>query len=195
VLRGIASGTALAGAVLVATAARPAAHEIRVVPNAFAAGSDASTRVPGHVPIAPATLGSGAPTQRRSDSADAAATVERFHAALAAGDSAGALALLTPDVVILESGGVETREDYRAHHLPADIAFARAVKGERAPLRVTVRGDAAWATGTSTTVGEYRGRPVNSSGAELVVLTRTPQGWRIAAIHWSSRARRPAGGG
>lgn len=141
-----------------------------------------------------ATLGNGAPAQKQSDSADVVATVERFHAALAAGDSAAALALLTPDVVIVESGGVETREDYRSHHLSADIAFARAVKGERAPLRVTVRGDVAWAIGTSTTVGEYRGRPVNSSGAELVVLTRTPQGWRIAAIHWSSRARRPAGG-
>jgi ketosteroid isomerase-like protein len=57
-----------------------------------------------------------------------------------------------------------------------------------------VRGDAAWVSSTSTTTGEYRGRQVNSSGAELMVLARTPQGWRIAAIHWSSRTRRPAGG-
>jgi hypothetical protein len=47
----------------------------------------------------------------------------------------------------------------------------------------------AWVVGTSTTRGEYRGRPVNSAGAELMVLTRTPHGWRIAAIHWSSRRR------
>jgi ketosteroid isomerase-like protein len=52
-----------------------------------------------------------------------------------------------------------------------------------------VRGDVAWVVGTSTTRGEYRGRPVDSAGAELMVLTRTPQGWRIAAIHWSSRRR------
>ncbi len=62
----------------------------------------------------------------QSDSAAAAATVERFHAALAAGDSVGAMALLTPDVLILESGGIETREEFRAHHLPADIAYATA---------------------------------------------------------------------
>ncbi len=132
--------------------------------------------------------------QASRDSASARAAVERFHAALAAGDSASALALLAPDVIILESGGVETRDEYRSHHLPGDMAFARAVKGERKVTRVVVRGDVAWVSGTSVTQGEYRGRQINSAGAELVVLTRSPEGWRIAAIHWSSRARRAAGG-
>ena len=113
--------------------------------------------------------------------------------AMPAGDSAGALSLLSNDVMILESGGVETRDEYRAHHLPGDMAFAQAIKSERLVRRVTVRGDVAWVTGTSTTTGDYRGRAVNSAGAELVVLVRTPQGWRISAVHWSSRARRAAG--
>ncbi|HEV2150069.1 MAG TPA: DUF4198 domain-containing protein [Longimicrobiaceae bacterium] len=124
------------------------------------------------------------------DSAAVAETVDRYHRALAAGDSAAALALLTPDAVILESGGMETRAEYRSHHLPADIAFARAVPRERGPIHVSVRGDAAWATSTSVTQGRYRERDVNSVGAELMVLVRTPEGWRIAAIHWSSRNRR-----
>jgi ketosteroid isomerase-like protein len=132
--------------------------------------------------------------QPPGDSVAAAAAVHKFHEALAVGDSAGALALLTSDVIILESGGVETREEYRSHHLPGDMAFARAVKSDRSPLRVMVRGDVAWVTGTSATAGEYRGRQVNSAGAELVVLTRTSAGWRISAIHWSSRARRATGG-
>ncbi len=131
-----------------------------------------------------------APAAAPGDSAEVAATVERYHAALAAGDSAAALALLAPDAVILESGGIETREEYRAHHLPADIAFAQAVPGERDPIRVTVRGDVAWAVSARTTRGDYRGRSIDSAGAELMVLTRTPEGWRISAIHWSSRARR-----
>lgn len=127
----------------------------------------------------------------RSDSAAAAAVVERFHGALAAGDSAAALALLAPEATILESGGVETRTEYRGHHLPGDIEFARAVRSERAPIRVTIRGDVAWTVSTSTTQGEFRGRQINSSGAELMVLTRAADGgWRISAIHWSSRARR-----
>ena len=127
----------------------------------------------------------------QGDSAAVVAAVHAFHAALARGDSAAALRLLAPDVRILESGGVETLADYRAHHLPADIDFARAVPGTRGPLGVTVRGDVAWTVGTSETKGELRGRAINSAGAESMVLVRGADGWRISAIHWSSRARRP----
>jgi ketosteroid isomerase-like protein len=123
------------------------------------------------------------------DSAHAAAVVTQYHAALASGDSALALRLLADDAVILESGGMETREEYRSHHLPADIGFARNVPAVRAPLRVVVRGDVAWVSSTSTTTGEYRGRQINSTGAELMVLSREPDGWKIKAIHWSSRNR------
>jgi uncharacterized protein (TIGR02246 family) len=130
-----------------------------------------------------------ASAQALGDSAAVAAVVERYHAALASGDSAAALALLAEDAVILESGSLESRQEYRSHHLPADIAFARGVKGTRSPLRVFVRGDVAWTTATSTTRGKFRGRPVNSSGAELMVLTRIQDTWKISAIHWSSRDR------
>lgn len=128
----------------------------------------------------------------RADSADVVAAVEGYHRALAAGDSTAALALLAPGVVILESGGAETLAEYRSHHLPGDIAFARTARTTRSPLRVAVRGDAAWATSTSTVAGSYRGRAVNSAGAELMVLVRENGGWKITAIHWSSRARRTA---
>ena len=126
-----------------------------------------------------------------SDSASVAATVAAYHRALAAGDSATALSLLTEDAVILESGGMETREEYRSHHLPSDIEFARAIQSTESPVRVKVRGDVAWATSTSVTQGQFRGRAINSAGAELMVLTRLADGWKIAAIHWSSRSRRP----
>jgi ketosteroid isomerase-like protein len=128
--------------------------------------------------------------QAHPDSTAVAAVVHRFHAAVAAVDSLGALALLAPDAVVLESGGVETLSEFRSHHLAADIAFARAIPAERSPLRVVVVGDAAWTSATSQVTGDYRGRAINSSGAELMVLARTPEGWRIRAIHWSSRARR-----
>ena len=125
----------------------------------------------------------------QDDSAEVAAAVERYHAALAAGDSAAAVSLLAPDAVILEGGSVETRAEYISHHLPSDIAFARAVWSERGPTRVTVRGDVAWAASSSVTRGEFRGRRIDSVGAELMVLTRTPEGWKISAVHWSSRSR------
>lgn len=126
-----------------------------------------------------------------SDSASVAATVAAYHRALAAGDSATALSFLAEDALILESGGMETRVEYRAHHLPSDIEFARAIQSTESSVRVKVRGDVAWAASTSVTQGEFRGRAINSAGAELMVLTRHADGWKIAAIHWSSRTRRP----
>jgi ketosteroid isomerase-like protein len=135
--------------------------------------------------------GSGSAVRPRTDSAEVAEVVSRYHRALATSDSAAALRLLAPDAVILESGGAETVAEYREHHLPADIAFAVAVPSTRTVTRVTLRGDVAWVASTSVTRGEFRGRAVNSAGAELMVLTRTTEGWKISAIHWSSRARRP----
>lgn len=72
------------------------------------------------------------------------AVVSGFHQALAAGDSAAAMRFLAPDVKILESGGVESRQQYEEGHLGGDIAFARAVPSTRGELSVTVGGDAAW---------------------------------------------------
>ncbi|MGE0438996.1 MAG: DUF4440 domain-containing protein [Vicinamibacterales bacterium] len=130
------------------------------------------------------------PLSAQSDSAAVVATIERFRKALASGDSAAAIALLAPDATILESGGLETVPQYRSHHLPADIAFAQSVPHTRGPIRVTVAGDVAWASSTSGAKGEFRGREINSASAELMVLRRSGSGWRIQAIHWSSRARR-----
>ncbi len=132
----------------------------------------------------------GQAAKTASDSAAVVAVVAQFHQALAEGDSLRALALMTDDVVVLESGGFESRAEFRSHHLLADIEFARATRSERRVRAVTVRGDAAWVSGTSTYQGEFRGRAINSMGAELAVLVRTPSGWRISAVHWSSRARR-----
>lgn len=128
-----------------------------------------------------------------NDSAAVVSAVTRFHAALAAGDSGTALALLTDDATILESGDAETKSDYRAHHVRADIEGARALPGQRTPIAVRVRGDVAWITTSTLTRGTYHGRPVNSGGAELMVLSREAGSWRIRAIHWSSHARRSGG--
>ena len=130
----------------------------------------------------------GAPTTT-SDSTDVIAVVTRYQNALATGDSSAALSMLASDAVVLESGGVESRQEYRSHHLPADISFARAVPSTRSNLRAVVRGDVAWVTSTSATQGEFRGRKINSASAELMVLSREPDGWKIRAIHWSSRNR------
>jgi ketosteroid isomerase-like protein len=126
------------------------------------------------------------------DSAEIVAVMEQFRSALIAGDSAAAMALLHPEMRVLESGGIETREEYAAHHLPADMAFLQAVPGTQELVRLDVRGDVAWASSRSVQQGAFRDRAINSRGAELMVLVRTAEGWRIAAVHWSSRNLRPA---
>ena len=116
------------------------------------------------------------------------ATVERFHAALNKGDAAAAMALLAPDARILESGHTETRAEYEKGHLSADIEFAQAVPGKREDVITRQEGPVAWSTSTSRTTGNFKGRAIDSAGTELMVLSKTADGWRIRAIHWSSHA-------
>ena len=115
------------------------------------------------------------------------ATVDGFHEALSRGDGPAAMKLLAPDAVIMEGGGIETRAEYESHHLAADMEFAKAIPSTRTNVAVQVNGDTAWLTSASRTEGTFKDKPVNSRGAELIVLAKTSDGWRIRAIHWSSQ--------
>ena len=138
----------------------------------------------------------GLPIAAQSPSADTAAAtavVSAFHTALKAGNAAEVMRLLAIDAVLLEAGGIEIRAEYEKNHLPADIEFEKAIATTRTPSRVTVAGDAAWAITTSEYKGTFQSKPVDSIGVELMVLSReSAAGWRIRAIHWSGRSRRPA---
>lgn len=126
---------------------------------------------------------------RLADSVAVTATVANFHRALHDADSTTVLALLSHDVQIAESGDSETLDAYRAHHLPADIAYARDVPATRRVVQLMVAGDIAWVTSVSETHGTFNGRTINSVGAETMVLARSNSDrsrWLIRAIHWSS---------
>jgi ketosteroid isomerase-like protein len=116
--------------------------------------------------------------------------VRAFHAALAHGDAKAALALLAEDAVILEAGSAQTRDEYAAEHLGEDIAFATAVQTTRANEAVRHEGNLAWATATTHAQGNLNGHKIDSTGVELVVLTKQDGKWRIRAIHWSSHANK-----
>jgi uncharacterized protein (TIGR02246 family) len=141
--------------------------------------------------IAPQAIAQHEGHAAAGDSAAVAAVVTKYHDALAAGDSAGALALLADDAVILEAGGVETRAEYRSHHLPNDIKASMTNPGKRSAVHVRILGDVAWTTSTSTSQREVNGTQVTSSLAELMVLVKTSGSWKISAIHWSSGRRQP----
>lgn len=126
-----------------------------------------------------------------AEAMEAAGVVDGFHAALKAGDTAAALALLAPDVMIFEEGGAErSRDEYASHHLGSDAAFAAASEATLSRRSGQVDGDVAWIVSEGRTTGQFNGRAVDRLTAETMVLKRHADGWRIHHIHWSSRAPR-----
>ena len=120
------------------------------------------------------------------DAAAITAAAESFHQALAAGQPDAVMSLLQPDALIVETGTVQTRDEYQREHLMADIAYARAVPSKQRTLVVRQEGNAAWVTCTFQVTGKFEGKPINNLAAETMVLTKTPEGWRIRTLHWSS---------
>ena len=128
-------------------------------------------------------------SRAQSGTAEAIATSTHFYDLLRRGDSATAAQLLAPDAVVLESGDLETRAEYLAHHIGADIEFAKAVPSRRSIRQSGRQGNVVWVSATSESSGRFVNRPINSIGAELMVLAKSASGWRIRAIHWSSHKR------
>ena len=124
-----------------------------------------------------------------SEAQEAAKAVDTFHAKLASGDGAAAATLLAEDAFIFESGHAErSRAEYASHHAGTDAAYAAAV-----PSRLTQRsgfaeGDTAWIVSESRSTGTYKDKPVDRVTTETMILRKTAEGWRIAHVHWSSRA-------
>jgi ketosteroid isomerase-like protein len=119
--------------------------------------------------------------------ADVTAVLESFYGAMGRGDSAAVMSLIAPDAMFVESGRLETRDEYEKNHLPLDINFERQVKGVRGPMRVTFEGDTAWVIVSTEFKGTFDGGPVDFVSAQLAVLTRDTGDWLIRSIHWSSR--------
>ena len=110
-----------------------------------------------------------------------------FHGALAAGDSVRALGLLHPEARIHEQGVAESREEYRDHHLPADMRFAQQVSRETLREEVVPgEGMVVYLSETRAT-GQVGEREIDARTVETAVLVHTPEGWRIRHLHWSNR--------
>lgn len=130
------------------------------------------------------------PALAQSDTPQALA--ESFNRALAAGDETTVRALLLPEVLIYESGGVEASvAEYAQHHLPADIAFMRQMKRKQLSQKTGGNDATAWVATRSRFLGRIGDKDLDLDSTETLVMSRTPNGWRIAHIHWSSAPHRP----
>ena len=122
-----------------------------------------------------------------TDEAGVKATLEAFYGSMKTGDTATAMAQIAQDAMFVESGRLETREQYEKNHFPNDFAFEKQITGKRTPWRVTINGDTAWVIASTTYKGPVDGDEVKFVSSQLAVLTHEMDGWRIRSIHWSSR--------
>ncbi|GAA5230945.1 hypothetical protein GCM10025794_25740 [Massilia kyonggiensis] len=96
--------------------------------------------------------------------------VRQYHAALASGDTAKALSLLSPGVQIFESGYVEkSKDEYAGHHLPADMAFAKTVNRKVLKGSERIAGELAVVMQETDTQGTHKGAAVHIHAFSLVV--------------------------
>jgi ketosteroid isomerase-like protein len=117
--------------------------------------------------------------------------VKAFHRALKEGNADAAMEILAPDALILESGHTQTREQYGAGHLQGDMALMRSASVTHSDFTIKQETGIAWTTQTYRVTGTHKGREIDSQGVELMVLTETPAGWRIRAVHWSNHSVKP----
>lgn len=113
--------------------------------------------------------------------------VDAFGAALKSGDAAMVERLLVPDVLIAEGGGAERSfSEYAGHHMPADMAFTKAVSFTLKDRKTIEGHDMTTIISSSQVHGEFQGKTIHSASMETMVLRLVDGQWRIAHIHWSS---------
>lgn len=121
----------------------------------------------------------------------AAATVDRFFAALSAGDLTRAGAELDPQVVILESGGGEySAAEYIEGHAKHDAEFLKTAHHKPGRRTARVSGELAWIASESELHVQKDGKPAVTLSAETMVVRSTDSGWKIVHVHWSSRTKK-----
>ena len=123
-----------------------------------------------------------------ADASAPLATVQAFQKALQHADVATANTLLAPDVLIYEAGGEETsRAEYAAAHMKGDMEFMADATAETLGQRLLTEGKLAVVSSRTRIRGVNHGKPLDLFSTETMVLKLTPEGWRIAHIHWSAQ--------
>ena len=118
--------------------------------------------------------------------------VDRFSAALQAGDLKTVELLLDAGVLILESGGAErNRQEYLAHHAVSDMEFLQDARVQLGQRTVRRSGALVWVGSESEIHYRKNDRPASLLSTETMILEEIAGNWRIVHIHWSSRARKP----
>lgn len=112
--------------------------------------------------------------------------LDAFHHALEEGNEQAALRWLSADALILEGGGVETRDEYASHHLGSDMAFLSAMNSERLSRDIQAGDDLVTIITRSRLTGTFKDKEIDVVSSETAVLTQAGDDWQIQHLHWSS---------
>ena len=121
----------------------------------------------------------------------AEAVAVAFHAALQAGDRQKVMALLAPEVKVVEDGETQTRDEYAALHLGEDIAFLKPADVKLLFLGSMPMGDTAMVGSRSEIRTTHDGQALALLSTETLTLKRTAKGWLITRIEWASARQAP----
>lgn len=118
----------------------------------------------------------------------AAQSATALQQAIAGGDEARIRSLMAEDVLIFESGNVESSlSEYASHHMSSDMAFMAAVKSEPISRKVIEAGNTAIVLTRYRVQGTFQQQDVNVTTAETLVMRKLEGQWKIVHVHWSSR--------
>ena len=133
----------------------------------------------------PAAVQAGQPAAQN----EATKVVDDFMTALAGNQLEAARQAMTPNAVVIANGLVlGTRDGYIDGAAKADAAAMKSVRSRELMHRDSqVDARMAWVVSEKRMVGEGAGQLRAMVLTETFLLTKTPSGWKIRGIHWSSR--------
>lgn len=112
--------------------------------------------------------------------------VSQFHHALKSGDKELARSLLVDNVLIYEGGRVErSADEYANHHMLADMKYLKNITTSVLEHIVITKGKIAFSNSRSHSTGKFRGKDIDQSGMETIILEEINAQWKIIRIHWS----------
>ena len=78
--------------------------------------------------------------------------------------------------------------EYEGHHMPADMAFMKAMRRDVISQQVIDMGDSVTVVTRSRVYGMYKDREIDLNSTETLLMKRMGEQWKIIHIHWSSNS-------
>lgn len=117
---------------------------------------------------------------------DPAQIADALYAALVEGDDTTVGKLLSENIVILEGGHAQkSRDEYMSGHMKSDMAFLPNINREIISREVSQSDGLAWVITHSRSTGTYKGKELNFTSREMLVMRHNGTAWQITLIHWA----------